>query len=44
LLPPFILLADELKAEIGMKAKKEKEEETSDAFCFLKVPIDHKDK
>jgi hypothetical protein len=24
-----------------MKAKKEKEDETSDAFCSLKVPIDH---
>jgi hypothetical protein len=27
-----------------MKAKKEKEDETSDAFCSLKVPIDHEDK
>jgi hypothetical protein len=33
-----------LKAELGMKAKKEKEEETSDAFCSLKFPIDHDDK
>jgi hypothetical protein len=33
-----------LKAELGMKAKKEKEDETSDAFCSLKVPIDHEDK
>jgi hypothetical protein len=27
-----------------MKAKKENEDETSDVFCSLKVPIDHKDK
>jgi hypothetical protein len=27
-----------------MKAKKEKEDETSDAFCSLKIPIDHEDK
>jgi hypothetical protein len=27
-----------------MKAKKEKQEETSDNFCSLKVPIDHDDK
>jgi hypothetical protein len=33
-----------LKAELGMKAKKKKEDETSDAFCSLKFPIDHKDK
>jgi hypothetical protein len=33
-----------LKAELGMKSKKEKEYETSDAFCPLKVPIDHEDK
>jgi hypothetical protein len=26
-----------------MKAKKEKEEETSDNFCSLKVPVDHED-
>jgi hypothetical protein len=36
---PISLLDDELKAEIGMKAKKEKEDETSDAFCSLKVKI-----
>jgi hypothetical protein len=41
---PISLLDDELKAELGMKAKKEKEDETSDAFCSLKVPIDHEDK
>jgi hypothetical protein len=33
-----------LKAELGMKAKKGKEDETSDELCSLKVPIDHKDK
>jgi hypothetical protein len=37
-------LDDELKAELGMKAKKEKEDETSDSFCSLKVPIDHEEK
>jgi hypothetical protein len=33
-----------LKAELGMKAKKEKEEETSGNYCSLKVPSDHMDK
>jgi hypothetical protein len=33
-----------LKAELGMKAKKEKEDETSGVICSLKVPIDHEDK
>jgi hypothetical protein len=41
---PISFLDNELKAELGMKAKKEKEEETSDDFCSLKVPIDHEDK
>jgi hypothetical protein len=41
---PISFLDDELKAELDMKAKKEKEDETSDAFCSLKVPIDHEDK
>jgi hypothetical protein len=41
---PISFLDDELKAELGMKAKKEKEEETSDNYCSLEVPIDHKDK
>jgi hypothetical protein len=40
---PISFLDDELKAELGMK-KKEKEDETSDAFCSLKVPIDHDEK
>jgi hypothetical protein len=42
--PIAFFLNDELKAELGMKTKKE-EEETDDAkFCSLKVPIDHEDK
>jgi hypothetical protein len=41
---PISFLDDELKAKIGMKAKKEKEDKTSDDFCSLKVPIDHEDK
>jgi hypothetical protein len=41
---PISFLDDELKEELGMKAKKEKEDETRDAFCSLKVPIDHEDK
>jgi hypothetical protein len=41
---PISFLDDELKAELDMKAKKEKEDEKSDAFCSLKVPIDHDDK
>jgi hypothetical protein len=41
---PISFLNDELKAELGMKTKKE-EEETDDAkFCSLKVPINHEDK
>jgi hypothetical protein len=41
---PIAFLNKELKAELGMKSKKE-EEETDDAkFCSLKVPIDHEDK
>jgi hypothetical protein len=41
---PVSFLDDDLKAEFGMKAKKEKDEETSDNCCSLKVPIDHDDK
>jgi hypothetical protein len=34
-----------LKAELGRKnEEKEKEEEASENYCSLKVPIDHKDK
>jgi hypothetical protein len=41
---PIAFLNDELKAELGMKTKKE-EEETDDAkFCSLKFPMDHEDK
>jgi hypothetical protein len=43
---PISFLNDELKTELGMKARKEEEEaEADDAkFCSLKVPIDHEDK
>jgi hypothetical protein len=41
---PIAFLNDELKAELGIKAKKE-EEETDDAnLCSFKVPMDHEDK
>jgi hypothetical protein len=36
-------LNDELKAQLGMKSKKEEEEEDA-KFCSLKVPMDHEDK
>jgi hypothetical protein len=38
---PIYFLNDELKAELGMKLKKEKEDDADDEFCSLKVPIDH---
>jgi hypothetical protein len=41
---PISFLDEELKAELGMTKKKEKEEETSENYCSLKVPIDHADK
>jgi hypothetical protein len=41
---PISFLNDELKAELGMKLKKEEEDADGDEFCSLKVPIDHKDK
>jgi hypothetical protein len=42
---PIAFLDDELKAELGMKSKKEEEKEEDDAmFCSLKVPMDHEDK
>jgi hypothetical protein len=41
---PISFLNDELKAELGMKSKKEKEDDADDEFCSLKVPIDHEDK
>jgi hypothetical protein len=37
-------LNDEMKAELGIKLKKEKEDDANDEFCSLKVPIDHEDK
>jgi hypothetical protein len=36
-------LNDELKAELGMKPKKEEEEDDA-KFFSLKVPMDHEDK
>jgi hypothetical protein len=41
---PISFLNDELKPELGMKPKKEKEDDADDKFCSLKVPIDHEDK
>jgi hypothetical protein len=41
---PISFLDDELNAGLGMKQKKEKEEEKSDNCCSLKVPLDHTDK
>jgi hypothetical protein len=41
---PISFLNDKLKAELGMKSKKEKEDDADDEFCSLKVPIDHEDK
>jgi hypothetical protein len=40
---PIAFLNDELKAELGMKSKKEEEEDDA-KFCLLKVPMDHEDK
>jgi hypothetical protein len=40
---PIDFLDDELKAELGMKTKKEEEEDDA-KFCSLKVPMDHEDK
>jgi hypothetical protein len=40
---PIDFLNDELKAEPGMKSKKEEEEDDA-KFCSLKVPMDHEDK
>jgi hypothetical protein len=41
---PISFLNDELKAELGMKTKKEEEEADDAKFFSLKVPIDHEDK
>jgi hypothetical protein len=40
---PIAFLNDELKAELGMKSKKEEEDDDA-KFCSLKVPMDHEDK
>jgi hypothetical protein len=40
---PIDFLNNELKAELGMKSKKEEEEDDA-KFCSLKVPRDHEDK
>jgi hypothetical protein len=41
---PISFLNNELKSELGMKSKKEKEDDVDDEFCSLKVLIDHDDK
>jgi hypothetical protein len=41
---PIAFPNDELKAELGMKMKKEEEETDNAKFCSLKVPMDHEDK
>jgi hypothetical protein len=40
---PIAFLNNELKAELGMKSKKEEEEDDA-KFCSLKVPMYHEDK
>jgi hypothetical protein len=40
---PIAFLNDELKAELGMKMKKDEEEDDA-KFCSFKVPMDHEDK
>jgi hypothetical protein len=40
---PIYFLNNELKSELGMKSKKEEEEDDA-KFCLLKVPMDHEDK
>jgi hypothetical protein len=37
-------LNEELKAELGMKTKKEEEEADEAKFCSFKVPMDHEDR
>jgi hypothetical protein len=41
---PISFLNNELKAELRMNSKKEKEDDADDELCSLKVPIDHEDK
>jgi hypothetical protein len=43
LLAPIVFLNTELKAELGIKRKKDEEEDDA-KFCSLKVPMDHEDK
>jgi hypothetical protein len=38
---PIALFNDELKAELGMKSKKEEEEDDAE-LCSLKAAMDHK--
>jgi hypothetical protein len=40
---PISFLNDEFKTELGMKSKKEEEQDDA-KFCSLKVPMDHEDK
>jgi hypothetical protein len=40
---PIAFINDELKADFGMKSKKEEEDDDA-KFCSLKVPMDHEDK
>jgi hypothetical protein len=40
---PIVFLNDELKAELGIKTKKDDEEDDT-KFCSLKVPIDPDEK
>jgi hypothetical protein len=40
---PIAFLNDELKVELGMKPKKEEEEDDAE-FCSSKVPMEHEDK
>jgi GH35 family endo-1,4-beta-xylanase len=40
---PIAFLNDELEAELGMKSKKEEEEDDA-KFCSLRVTMDHEDK
>jgi hypothetical protein len=44
ILAPTSFLNDELKAELGMKTKKEEEEAYDATFCSFLVLIDHDDK
>jgi hypothetical protein len=41
---PISFLNEKLKAELGMKMKKEEEDSDDAKFCSLNVPIDHEDK